>query len=175
MREADLYAPIIRGAHKVGVTLWHPQESSGKAPFDLAGIVSMTQSLVPKSKDEPTVMAFGLAVAAEVKLVKAPPRIEGEPIPWRDFRPHQVTYLKEYAKAGGLSLAMIYYEAVADLVCYVLKGEEDFLLDLPSTCLRHTHMKSVSGVEPLPYYEGWERIALLWATIHSTRSGPDGF
>jgi len=146
MREAELYAPMVRGAADEGWVLFHPQEGAAKAPFDLCGVVT---AYVTFGGRDAAMRAVGVAVACEVKLVDRQPR-EGE-FPWRLLEAHQRTWIETYAGAGSVSLVALCGPA-HDMVVYVVG---------PGPV--------VVGSAPLEWrrlpdrFTGWGTILSLWA------------
>lgn len=91
IKETTLYNSIIKGAELEGWLLFKIVDGSvGKKPFDICGL----------SHD-------GRAVAIEVKVcrnLKLP-----DYLPEHLFKKHQLAWLREYAKRGAISLALIYH------------------------------------------------------------------
>lgn len=154
MREADLYAPMIAGAAEDGWVLFHPQEGSAKAPFDLCGVAPHVLILRMRK--------FGIGVAAEVKLVdKLPGR--GKPLPWRLFATHQRTWLEAFAGAGGAAFAVLTERGDPfRTIVYVLRPGQ---FDISVNVMHSTELKFEHKPDRLV---GWRDAILLWAS-----EGPD--
>ena len=90
MREADLYAPIIKGANSEGMFLFRIADGTfGKKPYDIAGFTSS-----------------GVAVGIEVKLVRRFPDYD-QKIPKSIFSPHQIVWLNNLSARLGLAVVVL--------------------------------------------------------------------
>jgi hypothetical protein len=109
MHETELYQPIITAAAAVDVRLIRLRDDGGKQPFDLIGRWS-----------------DGRAVGLEVKIDRRPGSFRSsEPLPesfWRG-RAHQVGWLTDYAKHGGIGLIALLH--LATLQKFLLQTSAD--------------------------------------------------
>ena len=167
MKEVELYAPMVRGAAGVGIKMFHPQEGAAKAPCDLVGVAP----LHALADDDYTVDYIlwhppahrndvGVAIAIEVKQIDRHPGRPGEVLPWGLFASHQKTWLREFAEAGAISLAVIWYAPARELIAYILKpgagfAEGTFCAEIP-----HTTLQKLTTPDR---FVGWNTVISLWA------------
>jgi hypothetical protein len=132
MREHDLYLPIIAHAQTEGVRLWRVNDcpAMGKAPFDLTGVGPPTLGRT----------CGAIAVAAEVKVVRGREGVRPDDcyLLTSDFEAQQVGWLRVYAEAGALAVAMVYFEDAKRMFYARLEPEyfaknRLFLTDIRST------------------------------------------
>jgi hypothetical protein len=88
VREHELYTGIVAGGNAEGFELYRIEDgSAGKKPFDIGGFTR-----------------HGRAITIEVKVVDSLPTVV---MPVRQFASHQLTWLQNCAKYGGIAVAIL--------------------------------------------------------------------
>lgn len=110
MKEAELYAPIISGMMSEGLRAFKIADgSAGKKPFDICGTI-----------------AGGRALGVEVKATDAPSQGREAIGPdWTTFETHQIAWLRSFAKAGALALAVVYSKTDRVMNVWVVRHGND--------------------------------------------------
>lgn len=143
MNEREVQGALVKGANLEGWRLFKIVDGAiGKRPFDISGV-------------------FGpYGIALEVKS-KAGSWDSVAALPWADFAPHQVSWLRAYAEAGAIALVAIHDTDTDGVKIYVLTPSE-FSLSKSRTDIPHVWL-SLNRKDGL--YHGWGELSNIITTV----------
>jgi len=111
-RETDVYRPLIISMHNCDWLVYKIVDGSmGTKPGDFMGTTS-----------------DGRSVLIEAKRKTSPPEAM---VDWSLFAPHQVSWLRGYAKRNAVALAVIYYSDTEEFGIWKLHNNKDFCARQP--------------------------------------------